>query len=220
MIFFNFRADRAREITRALAIEGFGDFDVSDRPALARYVCLTEYDETFSLPVAFPQESLVNILAEVLSGAGLKQLRIAETEKYAHVTFFFNGGVEHAYPGEARVLIPSPRDVATYDLKPEMSAFGVRDRLLAEIGTGGHDCIVVNFANLDMVGHTGVMAAAEAAVRAVDTLRGGPRRRAAGARVRGAHHRRPRKRRADVGRVGGAAHDRPHDQPRPLPPRR
>jgi 2,3-bisphosphoglycerate-independent phosphoglycerate mutase len=172
VICYNFRADRAREITRALAIEGFAGFGVSDRPDLARYVCMTEYDETFSLPVAFPPESLVNILAEVLSGAGLKQLRIAETEKYAHVTFFFNGGVEHAYPGESRVLIASPRDVATYDQKPEMSAFGVRDRLLTEIGTGAHDCIVVNFANLDMVGHTGVMAAAEAAVRAVDTCVG------------------------------------------------
>ncbi len=168
VIFFNFRSDRARQLTRVFNEEGFKGFDVSDRPKLACYATFTEYDETFTTPIAFPAHSMKNILAEVLSGAGLRQLRIAETEKYAHVTFFFNGGVEKSWEGEERILIPSPRDVATYDQKPQMSAYGVRDRLLEEISTRKFDNIVVNFANLDMVGHTGIMEAAEKAVRAVD----------------------------------------------------
>jgi 2,3-bisphosphoglycerate-independent phosphoglycerate mutase len=172
IIFYNFRSDRAREMTRAFTQEGFAFFDVSARPLLSTYVTFTQYDETFDLPIAFPLERLDNILGEVISRAGLRQLRIAETEKYAHVTFFFNGGEEEPFPGEERILVPSPRDVATYDLKPEMSAFGVRDRLIEEIRKGTYDVIVANFANLDMVGHTGIMEAAIRAVEAVDNCVG------------------------------------------------
>lgn len=172
VIFFNFRADRARELTRAFTQPGFDAFDVAGRPALACFVTFTEYDETFGLPIAFAPERLTHLFGEVVSAAGLRQLRIAETEKYAHVTFFFNGGSEEPFPGEERVLIPSPRDVATYDQKPEMSAFGVRDRLVEEIRRGVHDLIVVNFANLDMVGHTGNLAATVRAVEAVDACVG------------------------------------------------
>ncbi|MBI5017814.1 MAG: 2,3-bisphosphoglycerate-independent phosphoglycerate mutase [Deltaproteobacteria bacterium] len=169
LVFFNFRSDRAREITRAFTQRNFSAFDVAGRPALSAYVTFTQYDETFDLPMAFPPERLVHLFGEVVSAAGLRQLRIAETEKYAHVTFFFNGGEETSYPGEERILVPSPREVATYDLKPEMSAMGVADRLVAEIGGGRFDAIVVNFANLDMVGHTGIL---EATVRAVETVDG------------------------------------------------
>ncbi|TAL18718.1 2,3-bisphosphoglycerate-independent phosphoglycerate mutase [bacterium] len=172
VVFFNFRSDRARQLTRVFTEEGFSHFDVSDRPRLSSYVTMTEYDETFTTPIAFPQQTLRNILAEVLSDAGKTQLRIAETEKYAHVTFFFNGGVEKSWPGEERILIPSPREVATYDQKPQMSAFAVRDRLLQEIESKKFDNIVVNFANLDMVGHTGIMEAAKEAVKAVDSCVG------------------------------------------------
>ena len=168
VIFFNFRADRAREITRAFTEEGFDAFSITDRPKLSSYLCMTEYDETFGLPVAFPPEKLENILGEVVSDAGATQLRIAETEKYAHVTFFFNGGMERVLPGEERLLIPSPRDVETYDEKPAMSAREVRDKLIFEVKKGTHDLIIVNFANLDMVGHTGIMEAAKEAVRVVD----------------------------------------------------
>jgi 2,3-bisphosphoglycerate-independent phosphoglycerate mutase len=168
VVFFNFRSDRARQLTRALTMPDFDGFDVSDRPALSRYVCFTEYDETFGLPVAFPNEELHSILAEVLSEAGLKQLRIAETEKYAHVTFFFNGGVERSFPGEQRALIESPRDVETYDQRPAMAAFEVRDRLLEELDRDVFDVIILNFANLDMVGHTGIMDATVEAVETVD----------------------------------------------------
>jgi 2,3-bisphosphoglycerate-independent phosphoglycerate mutase len=146
----------------------FTGFDASDRPTLSRYVCFTEYDETFNLPVAFPPQELHNILAEVLAEAGRTQLRIAETEKYAHVTFFFNGGIEKSFPGEERVMIESPRDIQTYDQRPRMAAFEVRDRLLEEIDRGVHDVIVLNLANLDMVGHTGMMAATIEAVEVVD----------------------------------------------------
>lgn len=166
LIFFNFRADRAREITRALALPDFDGFDRGEFLHL-HYICLTEYDETFNLPVAFPSEEIVQTLAEVLSEHGLKQLHIAETEKYAHVTFFFNGGKEEPVPGEERVLIPSPK-VATYDLKPSMSAVEVTDALLKEIEKDIFDVIILNFANGDMVGHTGVLPAAIEAVETVD----------------------------------------------------
>ena len=168
MIFFNFRADRAREITRAIALPDFAEFERCRVPKLSGYVCMTEYDETFGLPVAFPSEALANILGEVISKAGLTQLRIAETEKYAHVTFFFNGGEEKSIPGEERCLIPSPREVPTYDLKPEMSAYLVTEELLRRIASGAYDVIILNFANGDMVGHTGVLPAAIKAVEAVD----------------------------------------------------
>ena len=171
-IFFNFRSDRAREITRALALDNFDGFERGTHPELAGYVCLTEYDATFGLPIAFGSTELSNILGGVISDAGLKQLRIAETEKYAHVTFFFNGGAETPFPGEDRALIPSPKDVATYDLKPEMSAVQVTEKLLKLLGQDIYDVIFLNFANCDMVGHTGVEAAAIKAVEAVDACAG------------------------------------------------
>lgn len=167
MIFFNFRSDRAREITRAFTDPSFTGFPRTVQPRLASYVCMTTYDETFHLPVAFGPEALTNILGEVISKAGLSQLRIAETEKYAHVTFFFNGGNEVPFPNEERVLIPSPKEVATYDQKPEMSAFPVTEELLRRLDGGSYDLVVLNFANADMVGHTGIM---EAAVRAIETV--------------------------------------------------
>ena len=167
VIFFNFRADRAREMTRALTREDFSEFTRPRDIRLVDYVCLTEYDETFDLPIAFPSETYPDILAEVVSRAGLKQLRIAETEKYAHVTFFFNGGIEHAWPGEERVLIPSPRDIATYDQKPEMSAVEVTDEVVRRVSSGDYQLIILNFANCDMVGHSGVL---EAAIKAVETV--------------------------------------------------
>jgi 2,3-bisphosphoglycerate-independent phosphoglycerate mutase len=168
IIFFNFRSDRAREITRALAQKDFSGFVRSKIPQLIDYVCLTEYDETFDLPIAFPSETYPEILAEVVSSAGLKQLRIAETEKYAHVTFFFNGGMEKPWPGEDRVLIPSPKEVATYDQKPSMSAVEVTDEVVIRVESGDYQLIVLNFANTDMVGHTGILAAAIEAVETVD----------------------------------------------------
>jgi 2,3-bisphosphoglycerate-independent phosphoglycerate mutase len=166
-IFFNFRSDRAREITRALALDGFDGFPRGQRPRLSGYVSLTEYDATFGLPIAFAAGELTNILGGVLAKNGLKQLRIAETEKYAHVTFFFNGGVETPFPGEDRALIPSPQEVATYDQKPEMSAFQVTDKLLRLLDQDLYDVIILNFANCDMVGHTGIE---EAAIKAVETV--------------------------------------------------
>jgi len=169
VIFFNFRADRARELTRALTNAEFSGFSLKQRPQLVDFVCMSEYDETFNLPIAFPSEPLTHILAEVVSNAGLTQLRIAETEKYAHVTFFFNGGVEKAWPGEDRVLIPSPKEVATYDLKPSMSAVEVTDEVVARVNSGNYDLIILNFANPDMVGHTGVLPAAIEAMETVDS---------------------------------------------------
>ncbi|HZV82260.1 MAG TPA: 2,3-bisphosphoglycerate-independent phosphoglycerate mutase [Geobacteraceae bacterium] len=171
-IFFNFRSDRAREITRALALDDFDGFPREDKPKLSSYVCMTEYDATFGLPIAFNQEALTNILGDVLAKAGKTQLRIAETEKYAHVTFFFNGGVEEPFPGEERCLIPSPKDVATYDQKPEMSAYQVTDELLAKLAEDRFDVVILNFANCDMVGHTGIIPAAVKAVEAVDACIG------------------------------------------------
>jgi len=169
VIFFNFRGDRAREITHAFNDVDFTGFPREKKLSLEGYVCLTEYDETFGLPVAFPSEPLQQILGEVVSAAGLNQLRIAETEKYAHVTFFFNGGAEQPFAGEERVLIPSPKEVATYDLKPEMSAPELTTELLARIDSAKYDLIIVNYANCDMVGHTGDL---EAAIKAVETVDG------------------------------------------------
>ncbi len=173
VIFMNFRPDRAREMTYALTQS---DFDGFRRKVVAQdlhYVCTTRYDEKLTdLPIAFPPEELHDTLGEIVSAHGLRQLRIAETEKYAHVTFFFNGGTETQYPGEDRVLIPSPREFPTYDLVPEMSAVKVKDELVARIRTGAYDMIVCNFANCDMVGHTGVMPAAIQAVECVDCCLG------------------------------------------------
>jgi 2,3-bisphosphoglycerate-independent phosphoglycerate mutase len=165
-IFFNFRGDRARQITRAFVDEDFAHFERPDG-LHPHYVCMAEYDATIPAPVAFPPLVLENILGEVVSKEGLKQLRIAETEKYAHVTFFFNGGVETPFEGEDRCLIPSPK-VATYDLQPEMSAFEVTDELEKRITAGTYDLVILNFANCDMVGHTGIFDAAVKAVEAVD----------------------------------------------------
>ena len=167
VIFFNYRPDRAREITRAIA---FKDFDSFNRKKVLNnlyYVCMTQYDETFGLPVAFKPQKLVNILGEVLDANNIKQFRTAETEKYAHITFFFNGGVEEPNKLETRKLVASPK-VATYDLKPEMSAYEVCDNVLEAIDNKDYGFILVNFANPDMVGHTGVMEAAVKACSAVD----------------------------------------------------
>ncbi len=168
IIFFNYRADRAREITRALTEAQFEHFDRGSHPQLTDFVCMTLYDEKFSFPVAFPPVHLKKILGEVVGEAGLRQLRIAETEKYAHVTYFFNGGEEKPFPREERCLIPSPRDVPTYDLKPEMSAPEVTAEVLRRLDAKRYDLIVLNFANMDMVGHTGVPEAAVKACEAVD----------------------------------------------------
>jgi len=168
VVFMNFRADRAREITRALTDPGFDGFARARLPKLGAFVCLTRYGDDFAhLPVAFGPQTIHNGFGEYLSELGLRQLRIAETEKYAHVTYFFNGGVEQVYPGEDRILVPSPK-VATYDLKPEMSAFEVADRLVEAIASGRYDAIVCNFANGDMVGHTGNFDAAKRAIEALD----------------------------------------------------
>ncbi|BCR03593.1 2,3-bisphosphoglycerate-independent phosphoglycerate mutase [Desulfuromonas versatilis] len=172
IIFFNFRSDRAREITRAFTDQEFQGFKRGKLPELAAYVCMTEYDETFGLPVAFPAETCPNLLGELVARAGRTQLRIAETEKYAHVTFFFNGGSEVPSEGEDRVLIPSPKDVATYDLKPAMSAPAVTDEVVARVASGAYDLIVLNYANPDMVGHTGILPAAVQAMETVDACIG------------------------------------------------
>jgi 2,3-bisphosphoglycerate-independent phosphoglycerate mutase len=166
LVFFNFRPDRAREITRAFVDPSFEGFERPVRPK-TRFVCLTGYDPTIPAAVAFPKELPRHVLADVLAENGLRQLHIAETEKYAHVTFFFNGGAEEPKPGEVRVLVPSPK-VATYDLQPEMSEPEVTTRLADAIGRGDADVYVVNFANCDMVGHTGDLQAAVRAVEAVD----------------------------------------------------
>jgi 2,3-bisphosphoglycerate-independent phosphoglycerate mutase len=167
VVFFNFRADRARELTRALTVDPFDGFVRARKPALAAYVCLCQYDASFPLAVAFPPQSLKMILGEYLAGLGLAQFRTAETEKYAHVTFFFNGGREEPFPREERRLVPSPKDVATYDLKPQMSAEDVADGVCKAIGSEQYGFVLVNFANPDMVGHTGVL---PAAISAVDTI--------------------------------------------------
>ncbi|MBQ9970154.1 MAG: 2,3-bisphosphoglycerate-independent phosphoglycerate mutase [Oscillospiraceae bacterium] len=170
VIFFNFRPDRAREITRTLVDEAFNGFERAKGFFPLCYTCMTQYDATMpNVQVAFHPQSLEDTFGEYISNKGLKQLRIAETEKYAHVTFFFNGGVETVYPGEDRCLINSPK-VATYDLQPEMSAYEVTDAL--EERLGNYDVIIINYANCDMVGHTGVFEAAVKAVEAVDTCVG------------------------------------------------
>lgn len=170
VIFFNFRADRAREITAALAVPGFGSFLAPQRPQV-NFVCFAVYDQTYPLPVAFPPAHPVNVLAEVFAGLGVRNYRLAETEKYAHVTYFFNGGVEQEFPFEKRLLIPSPR-VATYDLIPEMSAFKITDKVLRGIEEGETDVFIVNFANPDMVGHTGKLDQTIEACQYVDTCLG------------------------------------------------
>ncbi|MCC2259623.1 2,3-bisphosphoglycerate-independent phosphoglycerate mutase [Intestinimonas aquisgranensis] len=168
VIFMNFRPDRAREITRALVDPDFTDLERKKGYFPLHFVCTTEYDATMpNVTVAFPKQKLTNIFGEYISNLGLTQLRIAETEKYAHVTFFFNGGVEQTFPGEDRVLIPSP-SVPTYDLKPDMSAREVTDACVERIESGNYDVVILNFANCDMVGHTGVYEAARLAVETVD----------------------------------------------------
>ena len=167
VLFMNFRPDRAREMTWALNLPEFDGFARKKTVYPLQYVCTAQYDEQLTLPIAYPPEKIDCTLGEYVSRLGLKQLRIAETEKYAHVTFFFNGGVETVYPGEERVLVPSPKEYPTYDLIPEMSAYQVKDNLVERIHSGVYDMIICNFANCDMVGHTGVM---DAAVKAVETV--------------------------------------------------
>jgi 2,3-bisphosphoglycerate-independent phosphoglycerate mutase len=166
VLFFNYRSDRMRQIVAAMCLDNFHGFDVRDRPVL-RAVTMTQYDQTFPLPQAFPPFTLARILAPVLADAGMTQFRTAETEKYPHVTYFFNGGVEPPYPNEERCLIPSQR-VATYDLAPEMSAEGITDALCRTLEAKAHDFLLCNYANADMVGHTGVLPAVMRAVETVD----------------------------------------------------
>ena len=166
VIFYNYRPDRAREITRTLVDKEFNEFEV-EKDLDLYYVCMTSYDETMpNVHIAFKKEELKNTFGEYISKHGLTQLRIAETEKYAHVTFFFNGGEEKQYPGEDRILVPSPK-VETYDLKPEMSAYEVTDKVVEAINSKKYDCIILNYANPDMVGHTGNL---EAAIKAIETI--------------------------------------------------
>lgn len=167
VIFFNFRPDRARQLTRAFTDADFDGFERKNGCFPLHFASMTQYDETFNVPVAFPPKQIVNTLGEVVSQAGYTQLRIAETEKYAHVTYFFNGGEEQPFAGEDRLLIPSPK-VATYDLKPEMSALEVTAKVVEAIKSGKYDLIILNYANGDMVGHTGILDAAVSAVTTVD----------------------------------------------------
>ncbi len=164
VLFFNFRADRARQLSTAFLQKDFNGFDREVTPSI-HYVTLTEYDHTYDCPIVFPPQALDKILGQVVSQAGLRQLRIAETEKYPHVTYFFNGGVENQFPGEERTIIPSPKDVATYDLKPQMSAVEVTRAVVEALPC--YDLVILNFANPDMVGHSGVV---EAGIRAVETI--------------------------------------------------
>ena len=167
VIFFNYRADRARQITRALAEPGFDKFVDPARPKNLVYVAMTQYDKSFPwLRFVFGSDKLEHILAQVFADSGLRNLRVAETEKYAHVTYFFNGGVEKPFPGEERILVPSPK-VPTYDLMPEMSATGIADTVIHAVEKGDFDAIIMNFANADMVGHSGKL---EATIRAVETV--------------------------------------------------
>ncbi len=168
VLFFNFRADRAREITRAFVSEDFHGFNRGERVKLTGFVCMTEYDQKLLLPVLFKPQNFINILAEILSINDVRQLRVSETEKYAHVTFFFNGGREEPYRGEERILIPSARDIPTYDKKPEMRAIEIAEAAVERINAGGYSFILMNLANGDMVGHTGVLEAAIKACEFVD----------------------------------------------------
>src|SRR3989475_7687695 len=165
-LFFNFRADRARQLSQAFLLKDFDGFDREVWPQV-HFVTLTQYDVTYPSPFIFAPQELAHILGEIVSAAGKKQLRIAETEKYAHVTYFFNGGIEKPFPGEDRKLIPSPK-VAPYDLKPGMRAFEVTDALLARMAN--YDLIILNFANPDMVGHTGIVEAGNQSVGTVDEM--------------------------------------------------
>lgn len=167
VIFYNFRADRARQISYAFTERDFQEFDRPGGFLNLHFVCMTQYDLAIDAPVAFPPQDLENTLGEVISKAGLKQLRIAETEKYAHVTFFFNGGLEEPFPGEDRILVPSPK-VATYNLKPEMSAYELSDTIVEKLAEDKYDFFVLNYANADMVGHTGQMDSAVQAIEALD----------------------------------------------------
>jgi 2,3-bisphosphoglycerate-independent phosphoglycerate mutase len=171
LIFLNFRSDRARQLSRPFIEADFCEFEREVKPRLSTYCTLTGYSDDFDVSVAFPPERIKNGLGEFVANLGLRQLRIAETEKYPHVTFFFNGGEEISFPGEDRVLVPSP-DVATYDLKPEMSAFEVTEKLLAAIQSKQYDVIICNYANPDMVGHTGDLQAAIKAIETVDACLG------------------------------------------------
>lgn len=168
LFFFNFRADRMREIVSAFIQEDFTGFERGRKPALCGIASMSPYEASFNIPVAFPKEAVSDGLGEAVSKAGLTQLRLAETEKYAHVTYFFNGGVEEPFPGEDRILVPSPRDVPTYDLKPAMSAREVTQKFLEAWASGKYDLVVCNLANGDMVGHTGNLKAAEEACAVVD----------------------------------------------------
>lgn len=168
VVFFNFRADRARQLTRAFTEEGFREFPRERRIAVASFVTMTEYDKTFQLPVAFPPRELANILGEVASRSGIRQLRIAETEKYAHVTYFFNGGQEKKFPLEDRILVPSVKEVPTYDLKPEMKAQEITERLVQAMRERRYGLVILNYANADMVGHSGNFAATVRACEVVD----------------------------------------------------
>jgi 2,3-bisphosphoglycerate-independent phosphoglycerate mutase len=170
IIFFNFRPDRARQLTRALAVPGFAEFPVPNRPQVD-FVCFSVYDVTFPLQVAFPPRHHHNILADVFANGAVQNFRLSETEKYAHVTYFFNGGTENEFPCEQRLLVPSPK-IATYDLQPEMSAFKITNNVLRAIDAGETDVLIVNFANPDMVGHTGKLEPTIAACQYVDTCLG------------------------------------------------
>ena len=172
VIFFNFRADRARELTRAFTQDEFKEFARARRLKLATYTTMTRYDETFNAPVAYAPREIRKIVGEIASQAGVRQLRIAETEKYAHVTYFFNGGEEKEFPGEERILIPSPKDVATYDLKPEMSARPVTEALVKYLAEDKAGLVIANYANADMVGHTGNFEASVKAVEVIDECLG------------------------------------------------
>jgi len=169
VIFFNFRPDRAREITRAFVDVEFDGFKRKNGYFPLTYICMTQYDEKIKgVYIAYPPHFPEQTFGETISGYGLKQIRIAETEKYAHVTFFFNGGIEQSFPGEERILVPSPKEFPTYDMIPEMSAYKVADAVYNEVLSGKHDIVIVNFANCDMVGHTGDYNAAFKAVQTVD----------------------------------------------------
>ncbi len=170
VIFFNFRSDRARQLTRALALEELDGFERNPRPKL-HMTTMTQYDRTFTFPVAFPPQSLSGSFAEVMAAQHMTNLRVAETEKYPHVSYFFNCGIEKPYPGEDRILVPSPK-VPTYDLQPEMSAKGITDNLVSDVEGRKHDVIICNFANADMVGHTGNIDAAVMAVETIDQCLG------------------------------------------------